>query len=194
MANKKKKTNGKKNNVKQNTIKKVNKPVEVKNEETDKEKDIKQIKEFIVVALIIAVVFIVVYLLTLGANKIGWFDPHYTKPAVSAAEISYEDILAGTILTRSDYEYYVAIADFEEDFTMYLESLIDDYRKKEGALTLYTVDLSEGLNSYLISKESSTLVNNVKDLKINDQTLLHIKNGKVTESFVGIDNIETVLK
>ena len=189
MANNKKKTKGRKNNV---VNKNVNKVEVAKTKEENEESF--SIKEFVIVVVSVTLIFGLIYLLTVGAGKLGWFDEHYTKPAIEEAEISYDDILVGTILNRSEYEYYVALGDMENGNTTYLAGLVSAYKNKENALKIYIVNLSDGLNKSVVSDESNTMVSNVNDLKINDQTLLHIKNKKVVESFVGIDNIENVLK
>ena len=153
----------------------------------------KQIKELLIIILIVAIVFGLIYFLTVGANKLGWFDNHYNKPAVQEATISYETIQVGTILNRSESSYYVALYDSKNN-SMYIETLIDSYKSKEGATKIYSVDLSEGLNRSIISDVAVTDVNNVSDLRINDTTLLYIRNGKIVQSYIGINEIETVLK
>lgn len=194
MANNKKK----KNNVKKSANKAPIKKTVVKNEKKEVKKEevvdnSKLIKELIIIVIVIASVFGVIYLLTLGATKLGWFDQHYTKPSVEDAVISYENIEVGTMFNRSEEDYYVVLADGESDI-MYLNTLITNYKKKEDALTLYFVDLSDGLNKSVVSEQSITTSSKVTELKINDMTLIHVKNGKNIESFVGVDNIANILK
>lgn len=165
--------------------KKVNEEEEVKTS--------KQIKELVIIALVVAGIFLLIWLMTVGANKMGWFDERYTKPAVPEAVISYENIEVGTILDRAENEYYVVLADLSKN-AMNIETLISAYKSKENATKVYTVDLSEGLNRSVVGEEANTNVTKVSDLKVNDTTLLHIRNGKITASYIGEENIETILK
>lgn len=192
MANNKKK----KNNVKKSAKAPVKKNVKNYKNETKKEEVVdnsKLVKELIIIVIIIAAVFGIVYLLTVGATKLGWFDPHYIKPDAPEAIISYENIEVGTMFDRIEEEYYVILSDGEKD-SYYLSSLTSNYEEKDDALKIYTVDLSDGLNSSVVSNESNTTSSKVTELKINDTTLIHVRNGQNVESFVGIDNIANVLK
>ena len=193
MANNKKKKNNVKNNAGKKPVKKTivkDQKKDIKKEETN-QKD--SIKELCIIVIVIAAVFGIVYLLTVGATKLGWFDPHYTKPSVEDATISFENIEVGTMFDRIEEEYFVILSDGEKD-NYYLTSLISNYKEKDDALKIYTVDLSDGLNSSVVSNESNTISSKVAELKINDTTLIHVRNGQNIESFVGVDNIAKVLK
>ncbi len=153
----------------------------------------KQIKELVIIVLVVSGIFLLIYLLTIGANKLGWFDEHYSKPAIQDATISYETIEAGTILNRSENEYYVAIYNFKEN-SMYIEALISSFKSNEDNTKIYKVDLSDGLNRSIVSDTTVTNVDKVSDLKISDSTLLLVRNGKIIESYIGMQEIENVLK
>ena len=83
--------------------------------------EMNDIKKLSIIVGVIVVAFGIVYGLTVGATKLGLFEPHYTKPEAADAVISYEKINAGTILNRSDSEYYVVIADFSDNKNVYIE-------------------------------------------------------------------------
>lgn len=183
-------TNKKKNVKKNNPIKKETTKKEVKKEEVKKDETI---KDFIIIVLVLTIAFLVIWALTLGAKRLGWFNQHYSKPEVEDAIISYDNIELGTIFNRSESEYYVALFDGEKD-EMYLNTLITNYKEKENALKVYIVDLSEGLNSSALSEENNTNTSKVNELKINDTTLIHVRNGQNIEAIVGIDNIANALK
>ena len=78
-----------------------------------KTENLSELKGLGKILLILVVAFIAMYLITLGANKAGLFDPGYNKPEVSDAVISYENIMAGTIFNREG-NYYVAILDSKD--------------------------------------------------------------------------------
>ncbi len=151
------------------------------------------IKGLIIIIIVLVVLVGLVYLLTVGAQKLGWFNEHYTKPEVQEAVISYENINAGTIFDRSDNEYYVAIADFSDKNNIYLDSLISKYKEKEDSLPVYVVDLSDGLNSSIKSEENNTFATKVSELKVKDNTLIKITNGNNAGYLVGDESIKSEL-
>lgn len=152
------------------------------------------IKGFIKVVVAIAVVVVVAYGLTLLAKHIGLFDIRYVKPEVSNATISYENILAGTIFNRSESDYYVMIGDFESDDSVYIGSLGNLYKNKEGdKIPLYAVDLSESLNKSIIGENSNPSAQTINDLKVNGHTLIKISGGRNVKYIEGDENIKIEL-
>ena len=91
-----------------------------------KSEDLSELKGLGKILLILVVAFIAMYLITLGANKAGLFDPGYNKPEIGDAVISYENIMAGTIFNREG-NYYVAILDSKDKMNTYYESVISNY-------------------------------------------------------------------
>ena len=195
MANKKKKTNNKKV-TKKNTARKPAKkqPVRkqtIKKPETKQktvEEPSKVFKDFIVLVVVLLGTFVVVYGLTLGASKLGWFDTRYTKPDVEEAKIDYTYISAGTIFSREEDHYFVLIGDFT-NLGMYLNEVVNNYKEKEGALKVYKVNTSEGMNSYLIGEQSDVISSYPDRLSINDYTLIEVQNGINKSAYVGEENI-----
>lgn len=156
-------------------------------------KDELDIKGAIILVLVLTGIVLVMYGLTIGAQKLGWFDLRYVKPEVQAATISYENILAGTIFNRQDEEYYVMIADFSGDENIYLSSLGNLYNKKTDKLNLYFVDLGNLMNKSIIGETSNPSAQEVANLSISEPTLILVKNGRNTKYIPGIDNIKTEL-
>ena len=191
MTNKKKANVGKMNNKRVNNKKEVKS--KVLTEEEIKEHNKKTIKELVIITIVIAIVFGVIYLLTIGAEKLGWFDIHYTKPITEEATISYENIQVGTILNREGLNYYVVLADMSKD-SMHIQTLINNYKNKENAKLLYVVDLSEGLNKSVVSDTNNLLVQDIKDLKVKDTSLVEIRSNKIVNVFIGLEKIEDILK
>lgn len=162
--------------------KKVNK--KSVNEEID-------IKGAVIVVLSILAVVGALYGLTVGAQKLGWFDEGYVKPEVKSATISYENILAGMTFNRAEDEYYVVFDDFDSDDSIYLSSLGSLYnQKKEGKLPVYVVNLANGMNKNIISEEANPYVQDVSELRIDDATLIKVKSGKNVKYIKGVDNIK----
>lgn len=158
----------------------------------EKTNDLSELKGLGKIIIVLSIIFIVMYLLTIGATKLGWFETGYTKPSVSESVISYEKIIAGSILDKKDKEYYVAIADFSNN--MYYSSIISTYKDKEDKLPIYYVDLSDELNKSIISNEDNTKAKSVSELKVKDLTLIKVSNNKISKYITGISNIENELK
>lgn len=158
-----------------------------------KSEDLSELKGLGKILLILVGAFIIMYLITLGANKAGLFDPGYNKPEVSDAVISYENIMAGTIFNREG-SYYVAILDSKDKMNTYYESVISNYQKKEDKTPLYVVDLSDELNKSIIGEEDNIKASSLSDMSVKSSTLLLIKNGKIVKYLIDMDSIESELK
>ncbi len=158
-----------------------------------KTENLSELKGLGKILLILVGAFIVMYLITLGANKAGLFDPGYNKPEVSDAVISYENIMAGTIFNREG-NYYVAILDSKDKMNAYYESVISNYQKKEDKTPLYVVDLSDELNKSIIGEEDNIKASSLSDMSVKSSTLLLIKNGKIVKYIIDMDTIESELK
>ncbi len=152
------------------------------------------IKGAIIVVLSIVIIILVMYALTLGAKKLGWFDLGYTKPSVGNATISYDNILAGMTFNRADSEYYVLLADFDSEDSIYLRSLENLYNdKKDGKLPIYAVNLGNDMNKSVVSEEDNPSAQSPSELKISDATLIKISNGRNVKYVKGVDDIKTEL-
>ena len=66
---------------------------------------------------------------------------------------------------------------------------VGSYTYKEGALKIYTADLSSAFNKNYVSDESNLYVSNVDDIKFSKSTLIKISNGQVVEAYEGHENI-----
>ncbi len=160
-----------------------------KNKNVTSEMDIKGL---IIIVCVLVVIAVVAYLLTVGAQKLGWFDEGYYKPEVPEAVISYDNINAGTIFNRKDKEYYVLIADFSDKESVYVNSLGSLYKEKEDSLPLYFVDTGDNINSSIVGSESKN-AQDIKGLKVNGHTLIKISNGKNVKFVTGDENIKKEL-
>ncbi len=137
----------------------------------------------------LVVVFIgVLYLGILGMKSLGLFEKGYTKPT-SEATISYEYILLGTVFDRNEKEYYVIFDDYEKNLHTNISELVS--KKK---LPVYKVDMSKGENASCKADKSNPNAKDASELKINDVTVIKIKNKKIAEYITGVENIEAKFK
>ena len=185
MSNKKtiRKTNKKKNQEAKEQAKKIEEVGEFN-------ADFKHI--FWVVGSII-VFFLVFYLLTVYLTNRG--DTSSTSTSVGEGTISYTDIMAGRSFSMPENEYLVVYYDRENTEVLTTLSLaVSGYRAKEEHLTIYTVDMSNSFNKGYVSEEGNPSVANVSELKINGPTLIHFKDGSVSEYIEGQDNVASYLE
>jgi len=110
--------------------------------------------------------------------------------------IQYEKILVSNILNQNKEDYYVLIYNDEEIYNNYYFHYISSYSKKENSLFTYLVDINNSFNSsYKALEEASNLnVSNISDLKVKEDTLLKISNGKIISTTEGMENISTYIK
>ena len=135
----------------------------------------KNIKEVIIVIVIILVFFLLVYLLTV------FLTSRKSNEITSNASVQYSKIIVGEVMDMNEEKYLVFLFDSEGDNASDYTSLVSTYREKDKHLTLYTVDLNEGLNKKYISEEENIKVDNIKDIKVKGDTLLLVENGKITD-------------
>lgn len=142
------------------------------------------------ISLISVLAFIgILYLGVLGMEKLGVFQSGYTKPTKEATEISDEYIVIGTVFNRPEKEYLVLFDDYDENIYPYINTLAENNK-----LRTYKVDMSKGENAKYKSDDANANAKKDNELKINDVTLIKVKNGKVSKYIVGEDNIEEFLK
>ncbi len=145
----------------------------------------KQTKSFLI-NLVSVILFIgVVYLGVLGLSALGAFEKGYTRPTKEETSISYEYILIGTVFNRSEKEYYVIFDDFEKNINSNISELVANKK-----LPVYKVDMSKPENAAYLSDKSNPNAKSVEELKINDVTVIRVKNGKIIKYITGVDNIE----
>ena len=144
-----------------------------------------QLKSFLINLLSVLLFIGVVYLGILGLKTLGLFEARYTKPAKEETKIDYEYILIGTVFNRKESEYYVIFDDFDKNLHPYISTLLSN-----KDLPVYKVDMSKGENASYLSEESNPNAKSVSELKINDVTVIKIKNGRIVKYLSGSENIE----
>ncbi len=147
----------------------------------------KIIKIFVVVVLILAITYFATAIAT-GEIKFG----KKKETEKEETNIQYEEIIAGQVLNRKDSEYYVLCFDFTDTFSSYYLSLKDSYTEKEDSLPVYILDLEKSFNQEIVLEEGEDYQqkpSNVSNLKVNNPTLLKIKDHRVTERITGTDDI-----
>lgn len=135
----------------------------------------------------VLILFALFYLLTIYIlNKKGPYSME------NNAVIQYTEILAGEVLDQKVDDYFVLFYDKGSDNASSYADIISNYENRTDKRTMFTVDLSEGLNKKFVSADSENRdVTSISDLKVKGPTLLHVVNGKVVDYVT--ENIEEFL-
>lgn len=166
-------TNQKKVVAKKSTIKNQPKMISNSPSETD------EFKKLIFIIAIVAVISIAFYLIAVVvSNKKNQLK---YKEINEKAQIEYDEILGSDIFTRGG-EYYVLVLKKDNDFEALFKNYITAYKKKENHLMVYQVNLGNVFNRRYLGEENHLEPEN---FMVNDNVLLKIKDGTVTESYVG---------
>ena len=167
------------------------------------EKEKRQLREFresdlnsnIKTGVIIAVCVIGFVLIMFAFTKVKTGEWNFfTKEndITYKAEIQSTKILCGSVLNRSDSEYFVLAYKLKEDSASLYESFLERYNQGTKALPLYKLDLSNSRNGICMS-DTVKISNNINELKFKEPTLIKVKNGKIVESYTTYDKIKSVL-
>ena len=166
---------------------KIKKQVEKKEVEIQDEYSLKGMLKIVAVILIVFGIFY--FITTLFAKPVS----NETKQNVV---IDTSKITLGQLLTREYDEYYVIAINeslygssyIVTNYTEMYNKHISEYKQQENSLPFYYVDMTDGLNKKYISDELN-ITNDISKLKLNDEVLFKIKNGKIEKSYVGKDEI-----
>lgn len=137
------------------------------------------VQKFVFILIGIIVILLIVY----GVAKI--FDDKKKDTSssdVTAGKINYDKVSIGTMLNRSDSEYYVMIYDGENSNAVLYSAIISKYQNTEKSLKIYYCDLGNKLNSkYKVSdgNSSNPSAKSIGELSLGDLTLIKVKNGKI---------------
>lgn len=154
----------------------------------NKNSDTKEIRNLLIITVIIIAISAGLYFLTdKTLNKAK-------ETETTEAEISYAEILVGTMFTRPYSEYYVIAYKQDNENADKLDDLFTKYDEKDEALKIYYIDLGNPFNASALSDKANKKPEIPEDVKIKDQALILIKDGKVTKYYEKINDMEKALK
>lgn len=143
----------------------------------------KEIKKFIIIVISLIVLIIGVYLFTtFVVNKDD------SKKTITQGKVQYDNIILGTLLNKSDDEYYVLVFDSTDINNTYIVNLASIY-VSSNKLPLYTADLSLSFNKPFIADQSLYNKDNVEGLKVKGTTLIKVKDGSIVKFIEDTDLI-----
>lgn len=160
--------------------KKKSKKIKVPRERSEGETEVLR---FICILVLMVALCVGIYFLAKNSSS-------NDENTTNEVEIQYDVISVGMILNRNYDNYYVLVYDFDNvDYS----SLVSSYT---GSKKLFSVDMSDPINKDYISDDGKSNANAQKatDFMFGKTTLLHIKDGKVSEYITNQEKIEKVLK
>ena len=102
-------------------------------------------------------------------------------------DIQYTNIIVGSILNRSEEDYFVLVEKEDDTNIQSYQTMIDKYNNKDEHSRFYIVLLSDPFNASYVADEANLSVEKITDIRFSETTLLHIKDGKITSARVGND-------
>ena len=153
----------------------------------------KAIRNFIIIFVIVILVVVGIYFFTkLVVNK---DESSTTTNETKEVEINNSVAIVGTMLNKSEDHYYVILYRSEDEKSYDYSSVVTNYNATDKKLAMYTVDLSNALNSKFYDKENIKLdATDINDLRFGDITLLEVKDGKISKSYNSLETIKKALK
>ena len=149
------------------------------------------IKKFIGIIIIILVILGLFYLITTKVAKKKEIDTKTTTNSV----INTDMVTIGNMLSKKESDYYVLIyykEDTKKSSSQIYEMYLKDIKTNDDSIKFYVANLSDAINKLYID-DTSNITDNLKEFKVSEDILLHIVNNKISESFVGSNDIASKL-
>ncbi len=150
-----------------------------------------EIKKFFFVLLGLIIIIVGVYFFT---RAFVTKDLHKTTNDINytAGEVSSDVVIVGTMLNRSEKEYYVLAFGSEDVNATYYNTIVAKYGDEKNAIKVYYLDLDNSLNKEYVASDNtaSTSFTTIKELKLGKLTLMKVKEGKVTKFITNEDEIK----
>ena len=166
--------------------------LKAKKEEIKEEIETYSLKKLVIIIIVVALVFGIFYFITTlfvhPINNNSNDDQKYI--------MDDETISLNHLLDRSEKEYYV-IAFKKSDSKNFLsqvnyseiyEKYISNYSLKEENVKFYKVNLNEAINKNYLDNQAN-ITNSLEELKLSDDTLFKVYNGKIVEHYIGYNEI-----
>lgn len=152
------------------------------------EKDSYSLKSFLLIILVLVIILGIFYVITTLVVK----PVNPTDNDTGVTIIDETKITLNNLLNRKEKEYYVLATkqnnNTQANYQTLYNNYITEYKKQEGALTFYNINLDDALNKGYIS-DKLNISNDLSELKVNDDILFKIKDNKIEEYFAGSKNI-----
>lgn len=177
---------------KENNKKEVKKVKKQKiNYATSEQKDV---KSFIAVIVVVLLAVGAIWLCTkvFVTKDLGASDDNKTEE--TAVTVNYDTAIVGNMLSKPESEYYVLVYASDGEYASDMSTLETSYEALEKHLHVYTVDLTNKLNSsYYDAENENKKGTSVDDFKFGDITLVKVKDGKVSKYITDLSKMKKEL-
>lgn len=155
-----------------------------------------EVKNAIVITITVILILVVVYLTTaiFMTGEIGNKKKDEKNEVTNVAEESqtstlYDNMIIASKTFKQKNDEYMVIFFSQKDASDTLKNIISTYDSSDKETKLYKVNTDEAINKFVVSDEANSSATNYNELKINDTTLVTIKNGVITLYIVAEDNV-----
>lgn len=162
----------------------ANKNTKIKNQTISNENEM---AKFIKLIVLITILFLIFYGITILLTKEK--KKEETKKPENPVTIQYDTILIGNLLQQPEDAYYVLIEEMEDKNISTYEMYISAYKNVEKSDRVYTAILNHPMNASFVGDVTKTDIENIKDLKLKETTLVKVEKGKITKTVVGHENL-----
>lgn len=159
-----------------------------------------EVKSGVIIAITVIIVLVVVYLTTaifmtgeIGNRETPTKNNKEVKTNDNVSNLYDNMIIASKTFEQPNDEYMVIFFS-QRSSNETLNDAISSYDSIGKETKLYKVNLDEVINKFVVSQESNNNASNYSELKINDTTLITIKNKEITSYVVGDKNVIDKLK
>ena len=153
----------------------------------------KTVKQFIIILLVVILIAIGIYFIT--TKFVNTSDSNNTDTEENLEYIDPTVAIVGTMLKKLETDYYVMLFDTKDIDVATYYNLLDKYESKEDSIRVYTVDLSNPLNSKYMDRENPNLnTTNIEEMRFGAITVLKVVNNQVEKSYSTIEDIKKVWK
>ena len=146
-----------------------------------------EVKRGIIIVVVAVLVVLFMYFLT---TRILAKDDSSNEDKVRENAIQYDEILAGESFNKTGV-YYVIYYDSTNQYSS-ISSLISSYQLNNTETKLYSVDISNGMNSKYVT-DGKIVTKDASSLRVKDNTLIKFNNGKVEDVITDIEEITSIL-
>lgn len=160
-----------------------------------------EVKSAIAITITVILILVVVYLSTavfmtgeIGDKKKDEKDEVTNVSEESQTSILYDNMIIASKTFEQKNDEYMVIFFSQKDTSDTLKNMISTYDSSDKDTKLYKVNTDEVINRFVISDEANNSATNYNELKINDITLVTIKNGVIASYIVTEDNVIEALK
>lgn len=159
-----------------------------------------EVKSGVIITITVIIVLVVVYLTTaifmtgeIGSRKTTAKNNTEEQTNDNISNLYDNMIIASKTFEQPNDEYMVIFFS-QKSSSETLNDAISSYDSIGKETKLYKVNLDEVINKFVVSQESNNNASNYSELKINDTTLITIKNKEIASYVVGDKNVIDKLK